>query len=63
MEFNEVKEYINTIKDNSRFKKLDEFIGMTRVKDDKDMYENIEYYVKLYHPIPDLKELFILNAT
>lgn len=58
MELSEVKEYIDTIKDSDRFKKLDEFTRMTRIKSDKDMYENIEHYVSIYHQIPNTTKFF-----
>ena len=58
MEFNEVKAYIDKIKDSDRFKKLDEFIKMTQIKPNKDMYENIAYYVSRFHPIRNIKEFF-----
>lgn len=58
MEFNEVKTYIDKIKDSDRFKKLDEFIKMTQIKPNKDMYENIAYYVSRFHPIRNIKEFF-----
>ncbi len=58
MEFSEVKEYIDTIKDSERFKKLDEFTRMTRIKKDKDIYENIIYYVSTYQPQQNTNEFF-----
>lgn len=41
------KSYIDTIKDHPKFKKLDKFIKMTKLLEDKDIYENIIYYVNL----------------
>ena len=58
MEFSEVKKYIDTIKDKERFKKLDEFTKMTKIKSDKDMYENIQHYVSIYHPIRNTTKFF-----
>ncbi len=58
MEFSEVKKYIDTIKDSEKFKKLDDFTRMTRIKANKNMYENIEHYVSVYHPIRNIKEFF-----
>ena len=37
------KSYIDTIKDHPKFKKLDKFIKMTKLLEDKDIYENIIY--------------------
>jgi len=42
------KSYIDTIKDHPKFKKLDKFIRMTKLIDDKDIYENIIQYVKMF---------------
>ncbi len=58
MELSELKEYIDTIKDSGRFKKLDEFTKMTKMDTNRDMYENIEYYVKIYHSKHTNKRLF-----
>ena len=58
MEISEVKEYITKIKDSSKFKKLDEFTKMTSLDANKDMYENLQYYVKIYHPKHNSKKFF-----
>ncbi len=56
MEFSEVKKYIDTIKDTSNFKELEEFTRMSRIDAYKDMYENIEHYVKVYHAKHDYEK-------
>jgi len=58
MEFEEVKKYIDEVKDNPRFKKIDEFTHMTTIKKNQDMYENIQYYLKTYYYRHDCKEAF-----
>ena len=61
MEFNELKEYIETIKDTERFKKLDNFTRMTQIRQDQGMYESILYYITIYHPIRNVTPAFQPN--
>ena len=44
----EFREYIDSIKDHSKFKKLDEFVKMTQIPIYDDFYESIERYLTVY---------------
>lgn len=58
MEFEQFKEYIDKVKNHEKFKELDEFTRMTRIKGNQDIYENIRDYIKIYHPVHDEIEYF-----
>lgn len=58
MEFEEFKKYIDTVKDTEKFKKIAEFTHMTTMKSNLDIYENIKYYLGMYHARHDCKEFF-----
>ena len=58
MEYEEVKDYIDKVKDSEKFKKLAEFTHMTTMKPNLDIYENIKYYLGMYHARHDCKEFF-----
>lgn len=58
MDFEEVKKYIDDVKESHKFKELDEFTKMTQMKEEEDIYENIKYYLGLYYSRHDCKEFF-----
>lgn len=58
MDFEEVKKYIDNVKESDKFKELDDFTKMTQIKEEQDIYENIKYYLGLYHSRNDCKEFF-----
>lgn len=58
MEFEEVKRYIDSVKESNKFKELDDFTKMTQIKENQDIYENIKYYISIYHSRHDCEEFF-----
>lgn len=58
MEFEQVKQYIEAVKDSKKFGEIVEFTKMTQLKPDEDIYENIRYYLSVFHSRRDCKEWF-----
>jgi len=47
----DIKKYVDSIKDTPKFKKILEFTKMDELGKGKDIYEKFIYYLKVYHPI------------
>lgn len=58
MEFEQVKQYIDGVKDSDKFKEVLEFTRLTELKPGQDLYENIRYYLSMFHSRKDCKEWF-----
>ena len=58
MDFEQMKQYVDSIKDNEKFKEVLEFTRLTERKPDEDLYENIKDYLSFCHSRKDCKEWF-----
>lgn len=58
MDFEQMKQYVDSIIDNEKFKEVLEFTRLTELKPDEDLYENIKYYLSLFHSKKDCEQWF-----
>lgn len=61
MQFEQVRQYVDTVKDSDRFKEMLEFTQLMQLNPEEDLYENIRHYLSLFHARRDCEEWFQPN--
>ena len=58
MGFEEVKQYVDAVKHSDKFKDVLAFTRLEDLKPGEDLYENIRYYLSIFHARRDCREWF-----